>query len=418
LIVVRFHYFLEESKTMISNALLSTPISLIKEDGSSIDLNPFEGYGHLAIIAGTRSGRYHLASDIFTHVLAAGIPIFALDYPDPNGKSVLLDRVPILEEHCNELLLDGDNLFELPDLMVLDAFSREEARRYFVGLLEKSLLAMVLGNNTDASLGFPCKSVLGIALSRFFDNPSIQARYEAAFKGGVASEDWAKMPTLKDFVPFCQAGSLGVDDKYKDKFILQACDIIALRLEFWLNSRLRRAIASPSRTKTDSKMQVFSVGNPANADEAFVLQSVALLYVIRAASTSPRSMVFVNEASSLCKSSALSELLGSLCAQGPKLGIRVVLMAHDIESIANSKGGERILQNIGTSLIGRVEQDSIPSLVTALGLPLEIVKSTGLQTFSLNKKEGYSNWLISHDGDYSSVRHYPNSLQLVIPEER
>jgi hypothetical protein len=391
---------LYKDKTMISNASLSSGVELISDNNGSLSpVELFQGYKHLGIFAGNRSGRNYLVSDIFAYALATAVPVFVLNSLNPDGSSNLKNCTSALEEHCTELLFDGCNLFELPDLSGLDSFSTKEAYRYFIDSLEQTLLAMVLGDNTDSSLGFHCKSILGLDLSRFFENQSIQSRYNAASKGGIASEDWAKMPTLKDFIPFCQAGSP-----------------IALRLKFWLDSRIGRAIAFPSLTKTDSKIQVLSIGNPSKTEEAFVLQAIALLCIIRSALASRRSIVFVNEASVLCKSCAFSELLGRLCAQGPKFGIRVILMADDIEPIVNSKAGERIIQNIGTSLIGRIEQRMVPALVANLDLPLEVVRLNALESFYPNTKEGYSNWLIWQDGNCASVRHYPSSQQLAVSD--
>jgi hypothetical protein len=412
-----FNTFHKDLKAMISNASLLSGVELISDNnGSPSPVDLFQGYKHLGIFAGTRSDRHCLVSDIFAHALETAVPVFVLNSLNPDGSSNLKNCTSALEGHCTELLFDGCNLFELPDLEGLDAFSGEEARIYFIDSLEQTLLAMVLGDKTDPALAHCCRLILRLSLCQFFKNRSIQSRYDAASKGGMASEDWSKMPTLRDFIPFCQADSLDIDDKDKDEFTLQSCTLIILRLEFWLDSRIGRAIAFPSLTKTDSTIQVFSIGSPLNNEETWVLQSIALLCIMRSALASRRSIVFVNEASVLCKSCAFSELLGKLCAQGPKLGIRVILMADDIEPIVNSKAGERIIQNIGTSLIGRIKQHRVPALVANLELPLEVVRLNALESFSPNTKEGYSNWLISHNGDCASVRHYPSSLQLAFSD--
>jgi hypothetical protein len=409
--------FHKDLKAMISNASLSSGVELISNNNGSLSpVELFQGYKHLGIFAGTRSGRNYLVSDIFSHALATAVPVFVLNSSSSDGSFNLKDCTRALEGHCTELLFDGCNLFELPDLKGLDAFSGEEARIYFIDSLKQTLLAMVLGDNTDPALEFHCELILRLALSEFFENRLIQSQYDAASKGGMASEDWLKMPTLRDFIPFCQADSLAIDDKDKDEFTLQSCTLITLRLKFWLDSRIGRAIALPSLAKTDSKIRILSIGNPSKTEEALVLQSIALLCIMRSALASRRSIVFMNEASVLCKSCAFSELLGRLCAQGPKFGIRVILMADDIEPIVNSKAGERIIQNIGTSLIGQIEQHRVPGLVENLELPLKVVRLNALESFYPNTKEGYSNWLISQGGDCASVRHYPSSLWLAFSD--
>ncbi|PSN18665.1 hypothetical protein C7271_11330 [filamentous cyanobacterium CCP5] len=59
----------------------------------------------------------------------------------------------------------------------------------------------------------------------------------------------------------------------------------------------------------------------------------------------------------------ISRLIGRLCANGAKAGIRAFLSGQDPDTIMNSVAGQQIMQNMNTRLIGRIQPLAIESLV-------------------------------------------------------
>ncbi|MGB8703186.1 MAG: hypothetical protein WCD18_27520, partial [Thermosynechococcaceae cyanobacterium] len=359
----------------------SDGLELITEEGGYpifLDL-ALDECKHLGLFATTRGGKSVLVSGILTRCLASGIPVRALDFPKPDGTSTFTDYTKSLEGAYFDIGIEANNLFEVPDLRALPPAKQKERMEEFVAFLENALLTMVMGKSNDPAVNTKCRSILSLALKQFFDNELNQTRYRNALEAGVGSDAWAKIPTLREFLPFCKPEVL--DLKFSDGVVKGAFELIELRLRFWLDSRVGRAISAPSTFKTDSQLLVFALRNVDNEEDAAVLALSALSSTLRCALQYPKSIFFIDEAPILFRFDEIAELVGRLCANGAKSGIRVIIAAQDPNTIANSIAGPKILQNLTTKLVGRIQRTAIPSFMEFLQYPRSIISRNAADTF-------------------------------------
>ena len=387
-------------------------LELVTEEGGCpiyVDL-ALDECKHLGLFATTRAGKSVLVSGILTRALSDGIPVRALDFPKPDGSSTFTDYTKATDGAYFDIGIEANNLFEVPDLRALPPKMQKERMDEFIAFLENALLTMVMGTANDPALNTRCRSILSLALKEFFDSDINQALYRHAIEDGVGSEAWAKIPTLKEFLPFCKPEVLNME--FSEGLVKGAFELIELRLRFWLDSRVGRAISSPSTFRTDSELLVFALRNVDNEEDAAILALSALSSVLRCALQYPKSIFFIDEAPILFAFDEIAQLVGRLCANGAKSGIRVIIAAQDPDTIANSIAGPKILQNLTTKLIGRIQKTAIPSFVKHLQYPSSIISKNATKGFFPEKVGLYSKWLLDHNGTYTFCRYYPGEIQL------
>ncbi len=386
-----------------------------EEGGTPVHLDLFKQHKNLALFATTRAGKSVLVSGILTQALAYNIPVVALDFPKPDGTSTFTDYTEFMGRNGAyfDISKQSNNLFEQPDLRSLSAEDQRDRQQDYVGFLESALMTMVLGSSTENQLlAQTVRSVLNLALTAFFADDDIQQRYHEAMVAGFGSHAWQKTPTLKDFITFCAPEYLQLDTiggRVED-----ALSHIHLRLRFWLSSRVGKSISSPSSFRTDAPLLVFALRNLADSEDAAILSLSAYSAALRRALSSPASIFFIDEAPILFEFDQISDLVGRICANGAKAGIRVILSAQDPDTIAKSKAASKILQNLTTRLIGRIQPVAVDSFVDILKYPREIIARNATESF-FPKKEGiYSQWLLDDSGLYTFCRYYPGYEQLAV----
>ena len=69
--------------------------------------------------------------------------------------------------------------------------------------------------------------------------------------------------------------------------------------------------------------------------------------------------MFIDEAPILFEYPTISEMVARLCANGAKAGIKVIISAQDPDMIARLPSDPKILQNLSTRLIGRIQPSAI-----------------------------------------------------------
>lgn len=380
------------------------------EGGVPIHIDLVNQQRHLALFATTRAGKSVLVSGILTQALAAGLPVRALDFPKPDGTSTFTDYTNSLNGAYFDISREANNLFEIPDLRALEPEAQKERMVDYVSFLENALITMVLGGTQDPSLSSQCRSILSLSLNQFFSNPQIKERYDAAFCEGLGSQDWQNMPTLKDFLEFCNPDTIQLEQT--DGVVKQAFNIIDLRLRFWIDSRVGRSITAPSTFDTNSALLVFALRNVDNDEDAAILALSALSSILRCALSAPASIFFIDEAPILFKFDQIAELVGTLCANGAKAGIRVILAGQDPNTIANSVAGSKIFQNLSTRLIGRIQPSAISAFERFMEYPKEIISRNATEAFFPKKQDIYSQWLIDEGGKFTFCRYYPGMVQL------
>jgi hypothetical protein len=193
-----------------------------------------------------------------------------------------------------------------------------------------------------------------------------------------------------------------------------AINQIKRQLQFWIGSRVGKAIARPSTFDTDNKLLVFALRGLSDGDDAAVLALAAYSAALRRTLSYPESIFFIDEFSILLEWPEIGQLVARLTANGAKAGIRVILAAQDPNTLATSKSGPKIIQNISTRLIGRIQPVAQESFVNILKLSPEIVARNAGKNFYPAKEEMYSKWLLDEGGTQTFVRYYSPPILLAV----
>jgi hypothetical protein len=388
---------------------------IAEEGGTPVHLDLFHEHKNLALFATTRAGKSVLVSGILTQALAHGIPVVALDFPKPDGTSTFTDYTQFMEGNGAyfDISKQSNNLFEQPDLRLLDPEQQRDRTLDYTAFLESALITMVLGSsNENQLLSQTVRSLLNLALTAFFADVGIQERYRVSIAGGFGSPDWQKTPTLKDFLSFCSPEHLQIESI--SGRVEDALSQIQLRLRFWLSSRVGQAISAPSSFPSDAQLLVFALRNLSDSEDAAVLSLSAYSAALRRALSSPASIFFIDEAPILFEFDQIADLVGRICANGAKAGIRVILSAQDPDTIAKSRSASKILQNLSTRLVGRIQPVAIDSFIDILKYPREIISRNASENFFPRKEGIYSQWLLDNNGTYTFCRYYPGYEQLAV----
>jgi len=221
------------------------------------------------------------------------------------------------------------------------------------------------------------------------------------------------VPTLHDFIQFCAPEALDVENKAGAE-IEAALGQIQLQLNYWLNSRIGRAISRPSSFPTDAQLLVFALRNLSNENEAAILSLSAYSAALRRALSSPKSIFFIDESPILFEYPVISQLIGRLCANGAKAGIRVFLSAQDPDTIMKSASGPKVMQNMNIKMVGRIQTVAIDSFVNLLNYERTIIARNASEAFFPKRSGLYSNWLVDIDGHSIYARYYPGPVQIAI----
>ena len=386
---------------------------IASEGGTPVHLDLYSQHKNLAVFGTTRAGKSVLVAGLLTRALAQNIPVVALDYPKPDGTSTFTDYTNFLGEDGAyfDISTSANNLFELPDLRGLDVEKRKERMTDFKDFLKSTLMIMVLGTNpigVDSTMVSNIESIITLAVETFFADDDIKLRYKEALEKGLGTPEWNDTPTLNDFYNYCSPGYIKLDAiANNSEDILKALDQIRLRLKFWLNSRVGQSISKASSFRTDAKLIVFALRSLSNDADAAVLALSAYAAALRRALSSQASIFFLDEAPILFQFEAIAELIGRLCANGAKAGIRVILSAQEPDSIYQSKSASKIFANLSTRLIGRIQTSAVDPFVKHFKYPYEIISHNSTEAF-FPKKEGiYSQWLLDDNGKYTFCRYYP-----------
>ncbi|MGB7443436.1 MAG: hypothetical protein WA919_20415 [Coleofasciculaceae cyanobacterium] len=388
-----------------------TGFELIAEEGGTpIFLDLYKKHKNLALFGTTRSGKSVIAAGILTQALAHDMPISAMDYPKPDGSSTFSDYTHFLGKRGAyfDIGKEASNLFELPNLRGLEPKLQAERFSDYKDFLLEALMAMVIGasySSSERTLADTVRAILTLALDAFFSDEQIRDRYAQANRKGLGSLEWSAMPTLADFVDFCSVERLRLDSLSGD--IIGALEQVKLRLRFWLSSRVGKSISQPSTFCNDAQLLVFALRNLSNDEDAAILSLAVYSAALRRSLAAPASIFFIDESPILFEYATIAALVGRLCANGAKAGIRVILSAQDPNTIAKSPSAAKIFQNMTTRLVGRIQPTAVDSFVEILKYPHSIIGRNATESF-FPKKEGiYSQWLLDDNGIYTYCRYYP-----------
>ena len=399
----------------MTRKISSSGFELIADEGGSpVKIDFTKEHRNIAIFGTTRSGKSVTISGMLTQFLAEGYPIVCLDYPKPDGTSTFTDYAHFLEPRAAyfDIGRESNNLLEMPDLRHLSEEEQDERFQDYKSFLESALVTMVLPNAQDQPLlEQTVRSLIGRALTNFFMDEGIRARYVSAIAEGYGSNAWNFTPTLQDFKAFCSTEALALEESAGPQ-IMAAASQIRLQLDYWLNSRIGQAIGRPSSFPTNAQLLVFALRNLSNESEAAILSLSAYSAALRRALESPKSIFFIDESPILFEYTTISQLIGRLCANGAKAGIRVFLSAQDPDTIMKSASGAKVMQNMNTRLIGRIQALAVESFVKLLQYERFVIARNASESFFPKRSELYSNWLLDIDGNYIYCRYYPSAIQI------
>ncbi|KAB8333855.1 hypothetical protein SD80_011385 [Scytonema tolypothrichoides VB-61278] len=386
---------------------------IAEEGGTPVHIDLYNQHKNLAVFGTTRTGKSVLVAGLLTPALAQGIPVIALDYPKPDGSSTFTDYTKFMgtEGAYFDISKESNNLFELPDLRGYEPEVIKERMTDFKEFLKSTLMTMVLGTNpvgVSPTMISNIESIITIAIETFFNDDDIKLRYKLALENGLGTTEWADIPTLKDFYNYCSPGFIKLDSiADNSQEILNALDHVRLRLKFWLNSRVGQSIANPSSFRTDARLLVFALRSLSSEADAAILALSAYAAALRRALSSQASIFFLDEAPILFSFESIAELIGRLCANGAKAGIRVILSAQEPESIFQSKSAPKIFANITTRLIGRIQTLAVDPFVDRFKYPSEIISRNSTEAFFPKRESIYSQWLLDDNGKLTFCRYYP-----------
>jgi hypothetical protein len=341
------------------------------------------------------------------------MPVVAMDYPKPDGSSTFTDYTQFMSSDGAyfDIGRQSSNLFELPNLARLDPKLQQERFEDYKDFLQTALLAMIVGSKRGESgvqermMSDTVRSILALAIKAFFSDDQIRDRYAAAFTCGFGSPEWQNMPTLTDFLSYCSHERLRLEALTGET---KAClEQVKLRLRFWLSSRVGKAISQPSTFNSDARLLIFALRNLSNDEDAAILSLSAYSAALRRALAARASVFFIDESPILFEYDSIAVLVGRLCANGAKAGIRVILSAQDPDTIAASPSGAKIFQNLTTRLIGRIQPSAVDSFVQILKYPREIIGRNATESFFPKKSGFYSQWLLDDNGIFTFCRYYP-----------
>lgn len=386
---------------------------IAEEGGTPVFIDLYNSHKSLGVFGTTRAGKSVLVAGILARALAQNIPVVALDFPKPDGSSTFTDFTKFLEEEGAyfDISKESNNLFELPDLRGMDEEIIKERLTDFEEFLKSTIMLMVLGTSSigvSPTMISNIESILTLALKTFFDDDDIKMRYKKAIEAGVGTPEWQDTPTLNDFYVYCSPGFIKLDSIASNSTeVLEALDQIKLRLKFWLNSRVGQSISKPSTFRNDARLIVFALRNLSSESDAAILALSAYSAALRKALSSPKSIFFLDEAPILFQFESIAELIGRLCANGAKAGVRVILSAQEPESIYQSKAAPKIFANLTTRLIGRIQTSAVEPFINRFKYPTEIISRNSTEAFFPKKEGVYSQWLLDDNGKLTFCRYYP-----------
>ncbi|SRR5579883_5428 len=391
-----------------------TGFELIAEEGGApVYLDLYSKHKNVAVFGATRSGKSVLVAGMLTPALAEGIPVVALDYPKPDGTSTFTDYTNLLggDGAYFDISKESNNLFELPDLRGMDEEIINERLNDFQEFLKSVLITMVIGtsmSDVSPTMVTNIESILALTLKTFFNDNEIKLRYKLALAEGVGTKAWSETPTLKDFYEYCSPAFIKLDSiASNSQEILEALEQVRLRLKYWLTTRVGQSISRPSSFRADAKLLVFALRNLSVESDAAILALSAYAAALRRALSSKASIFFLDEAPILFQFGAIADLIGRLCANGAKSGIRVILSAQEPETIFQSKAASKIFANITTRLVGRIQSSAVDPFVERFKYPYEIIQLNSTEAFYPKKEGIYSQWLLDDNGKLTFCRYYP-----------
>jgi hypothetical protein len=195
----------------------------------------------------------------------------------------------------------------------------------------------------------------------------------------------------------------------------EAASYILKRLRTVMLSPLGACIGRPSTIRDDANLLCYAMTGLENSPKDIHVLSLAVqAAVLRRTLKSKASMVFFDEVSIQLEFIAIAKMISILCANGAKAGIRVILAMQDPNTLAKSRFGAKIIQNLSILLFGRITDAAIESFQKVFRLDESVIALNASKGFFPDPSDFSSNWLIKYKGVTSYVKYYPSIVQLAL----
>ena len=361
------------------------------------------------IVAAHRSSKSVLANNLADHGLAMGQPVTWLDYPPPGGgKSTLLERCAYLGGTHIDIQSNSFNLVQIPDFQSLPPKLQHDRMQFLVSYWIELIMILAGPTTQDMQLFSLAKTIVELSITTYLDDPLIQTRYGDAIRGGFGSEAWQKTPTLKDLARFVTREKLEARLSNLGERVQEALELLQFNLSRLTDTRttIGRAISMPSTVRLDNLNTVFSLRNMSEGQESLAYSLAAYSSAVQKSLTAEISHVIIDEAQNLALHEGVLRLIEKLSTMGGKSGIHLGLISNSFTAVSRSKAGGALLSNLNTKFVGRIESASVEALSQDLGIPVELLNRCAGTGFALNRKDGFSNWLIQDYKKHTFGRWY------------
>ena len=401
---------------------------LTMEGGIPVYLDLWTIQRHLMIMAMSRAGKGVLLAWIINNDLARGIPVSIIDFPKKDGTGTFSDYAHLIGSIATYFnpAREKLNIMGIPDLSRFNDDKQKQNERmddFKLGVIE-ILEVMVCGCNPRPYIDVTTvQSLLTIAVEYFYspiENEKIFRRFVKALKEGIGSKAWDNTPTLHDFIDILGFERLGINDPSAEQ--IKAMKFIIMRLEFWLSTKMGKALSAPSTIDSKALLTVYALTAIKDEDEASVMTIAINQEAERKSMSYEQSSMYIDEISELVKLKAIAKMTARKCATALKSGIRITIIGQEIESIvAQTEYKATILDNITCRLTGVVSTSAVKTFKNVLEYDEELIRTNSTKRFLPIKQHLATHWLLENDKEFNQVRYYADGITLAAavnnPEE-
>jgi len=388
------------------------------EGGSPIYLDAFDPSRHFRwmLIAQPRAGKSLKTAGYVEQAWLRGQPVVAFDVPRADGSSTYTDLVNLIAR-CGgkaayyDIGSKSNNLLHQYDFS--DSPTAEYRQQSLAELRINGTWAIGMGSIEDPGLEEAMKDIVTQSLTTFDAEPEIRTRFAAANKAGVGTPQWRASPTYHDYLGFLTPwleqyffeNKATLPAHYRD-----AAGTLVQKVRTCINSPLGRAIAQPSDFDKDMDVLVFALTGERSKYDMRIMALAGYAALLSRALTTDICHFLVDESPQLFPYAAFAERVGGLATNGAKWGVRLGIISQYPDVIFDSAAGPSIKQTINTVLVGRIQEQVIPSLSQSLGFDPELLRTCTHDNFKPSGSTLRSNWLLKVDGNYTFCGYYPSEL--------
>lgn len=424
----RQKYFAYEAQSLVPQVKVPEAdkrgaLLLSRESLTPLYLDIANRKNHLGIFAMSESGKSVFMAELFLEVLLAGYLVLGFDFtPIDKGSTfkeltTTFSRVGFSAAYHN-VRQKCMNLMEMPDLRHIPPDSPEYKETYekIIEDQYKLLMAIVLeGSTRDPGL---VGSLLSQCQKAFHQEVDIIRRYEAAWDGGFCSLGHKNGPILEDFVEFTCAWL----QRYKAEITEQdmggditsgAIERITTQLRGILTKPIGDRINGPSDFDTSVQFLIIALTDSDESVDSLIYALSGMNLLKRKAVTARRSVLPVDESTTLLSSDYFSQQISEVPVQGRHWGCNLILSGQEMESVINCPSGAKIMNNLDNIFCGRILDDALARLSDPkVGFRHEILKKFASNKMRPDPHLRCSNWYWKRNDKHIEVRHFVSDLLL------